>query len=142
MLTRAESLALEVKFQNSVSPVGPMFLIGVLIGFIVGMMISYQILYTDLSDHMPQYATLKAMGYKNSYLMRVMLEYVALLRGSRVFARLGIEHRALSSDRRDGVAADAAWAVTISLSAFPLTVGMCVLSGILAVRPCPGLRPR
>ena len=43
MRTKAEILALETAFQNSVSPVGPIFMLGTAIGFIVGMMISYQI---------------------------------------------------------------------------------------------------
>ena len=49
-------------------------MLGTAIGFIVGMMISYQILYTDLSDQLSQYATLKAMGYENGYLVRVVLQ--------------------------------------------------------------------
>src|SRR5262249_37378744 len=74
VLSKLELLALEITFQNSVSPVGPIFLLGVAIGFVVGMMISYQILYTDLFEQLPQYATLKAIGYENSYLVRVVLQ--------------------------------------------------------------------
>ena len=71
--TKQELSTLEMAFQNSVSPVGPIFMLGTTIGFLVGMMISYQILYTDLSDQLPQYATLKAMGYGNAYLVRIVL---------------------------------------------------------------------
>ena len=39
-----------------------------MVGFVVGMLISYQIIYTDLSDQLPQYATLKGMGYSTGYL--------------------------------------------------------------------------
>jgi putative ABC transport system permease protein len=39
------------------------FGLGVAMGFIVGIVIVYQILYTDVSDHLAEYATLKAMGY-------------------------------------------------------------------------------
>ena len=72
--TMAEWLALETAFQDSRTPVGPIFMLGTAIGFIVGMMISYQILYTDLSEQLSQYATLKAMGYENAYLVKVVLE--------------------------------------------------------------------
>jgi hypothetical protein len=58
--TKAGLLELETEFQNNVSPVGPIFMLGTAIGFIVGMMITYQILYTDLSDQLAQYATMKA----------------------------------------------------------------------------------
>lgn len=37
-------------------------------GLIVGMVIVYQILFTDITNNLPQYATLKAMGYSNNYL--------------------------------------------------------------------------
>src|SRR5260370_7199286 len=41
------------------------------------MLISYQVTYTDLSDQLPQYATLKAMGYRTGYLLRVVFEQAA-----------------------------------------------------------------
>lgn len=42
--------------------IGFIFGIGVVVGFIVGIVIVYQILYSDVSEHLPEYATLKAMG--------------------------------------------------------------------------------
>jgi len=47
---------------------------GTLVGFVVGMLISYQVIYTDLADQLPQYATLKGMGYGTSYLVRIVFE--------------------------------------------------------------------
>ena len=41
---------------------------GVVLGFVVGMVICYQILTSDVADHLPEYATLKAIGYTNRYL--------------------------------------------------------------------------
>ena len=131
--TRAEWLALETAFQNTVSPVGPIFMLGTAIGFIVGMMISYQILYTDLSDQLSQYATLKAMGYENAYLVRVVLEQAsfyalvgflpAWVLGVCLYYILG-EIALLPLNMTFG----------ISIGTFALTIGMCVLSGVLAVR--------
>ena len=39
---------------------------GTIVGFVVGMLISYQVTYTDLADQLPQYATLKAIGYRTA----------------------------------------------------------------------------
>ena len=50
-----------------------------IIGFLVGAVIVYQILYTDVSDHLPEYATLKAMGYSDLYLIGVILQEAVLL---------------------------------------------------------------
>jgi putative ABC transport system permease protein len=77
VMTKAELIEFERKFQAEVSSAGPIFAIGTLVGFVVGMLISYQITHTDLSDQLPQYATLKAIGYRNGYLLRVVLEQAA-----------------------------------------------------------------
>ena len=133
VLTKAEFVALERAFQNSVSPVGPIFAFGTLIGFAVGMLISYQIMFTDLSDHMPQYATLKAIGYPNRYLVGVVLQQAAF------YALAGFVPAI-------ALAALVFWAVGevalvpmemgagLGLLCLALTVGMCVLSGLIAVR--------
>jgi|SRR5215472_327554 len=131
--TRAEQIALEVAFQNEVSPVGPIFLLGTLIGFIVGLMISYQILYTELSDQEVQYATLKAIGYDNAYLMRTVLMQSAFyglvgfvpafLAGIVVFRLIG--ETALLPMRLN---------FAICLVSIALTLGMCVTAGWLAAK--------
>jgi putative ABC transport system permease protein len=133
VLTKAELLGMEVKFQNGVSPVGPIFMIGTAIGFVVGMLVTYQILYTDLSDELSQYATLRAMGYDNAYLIRVVLQQAiyyglagflpALILGFGLYHVIG--QIALLPLRMT---------TAIMFGAFALTIGMCVLSGLLAVR--------
>jgi putative ABC transport system permease protein len=59
--------------------IGFIFGLGVGVGFIVGIVIVYQILYSDVSDHLPEYATLKAMGYTDSYLLGVLIQEALLL---------------------------------------------------------------
>ena len=48
-------------------------------GFVVGCVIVYQILYSDVSDHLPEYATLMAMGYKLKTLLGVVAREGILL---------------------------------------------------------------
>jgi putative ABC transport system permease protein len=133
VLTKAELCDVEMAFQNSVSPVGPIFMLGTAIGFIVGMMISYQILYTDLSDQRLQYATLKAMGYENAYLVRIVLQQSgfyalagflpACLLGACLYQLIG-ELALLPLRMTFGIVA----------GTLALTAAMCLLSGVLAVR--------
>src|SRR5437764_1060993 len=78
VLTKPQLVAFERDFQADLSSAGPIFWLGTVVGFVVGMLISYQIIYTDLSDQLPQYATLKGMGYGTGYLVRVVLEQAAL----------------------------------------------------------------
>src|SRR6185436_14690873 len=52
---------------------------GLLIGFVVGSVIVYQILYTDVIDHLKEYATLKAIGYSDRFLFGVVLQQAVIL---------------------------------------------------------------
>lgn len=79
VLTLDEFTARELAYWNTGSSIGPTFNLGVAIGFLVGAVIVYQILYTGISDHLPEYATLKAMGYSNAYFIGVLLQEALLL---------------------------------------------------------------
>jgi putative ABC transport system permease protein len=65
VLTKAQLVSLVEGYWNSSKPVGVVFGLGMFVGFLIGVAICYQILYTDILDHLPQYATLKAIGYRN-----------------------------------------------------------------------------
>jgi putative ABC transport system permease protein len=64
----------EKSYWQKSTAIGFIFTLGTIMGFIVGIVIVYQILYTDVSDHMAEYATLKAMGYSNFYLSKVVIQ--------------------------------------------------------------------
>lgn len=55
------------------NPTGPLFNFGATMGLVVGAVVVYQILYTDISEHLKEYATLKAIGYTSSRLLIVVL---------------------------------------------------------------------
>jgi putative ABC transport system permease protein len=64
-----EDFALSEKhYWETSAAIGFIFGLGVIMGFMVGAIIVYQILYADVSDHLAEYATLKAMGYPHSIL--------------------------------------------------------------------------
>jgi putative ABC transport system permease protein len=58
---------------------GFIFLTGVVVGFAVGTVIVYQILHSNVVDHLPEYATLKAMGYSDRFLFQMLIQQVLLL---------------------------------------------------------------
>ncbi|MBV9859024.1 MAG: ABC transporter, partial [Alphaproteobacteria bacterium] len=104
-----------------------------IVGFIVGMLISYQVIYTDLSEQLPQYATLKGMGYGNGYLVRIVLEQAAL---SALAGYLPAWLLCIAVYWAIGRIALIPLAMSISLTAISLglTLGMCLISAALAVR--------
>jgi putative ABC transport system permease protein len=79
VLTQEEIVNKDKDFWINTTSTGFIFSLGVTVSFIVGTVIVYQILYTDIRSHLPEYATLKAMGYRNRYLMWVVLQEGVLL---------------------------------------------------------------
>jgi putative ABC transport system permease protein len=79
VMTRDDYARAEVAFWNASTPVGYTFDLGVVIAFIVGAVIVYQILYSDITDHLPEYATLKAMGFRDRYLLIVVFQESLIL---------------------------------------------------------------
>jgi putative ABC transport system permease protein len=132
VMTKDQLIAFERAFQADVSSAGPIFAIGTIVGFVVGILISYQIIFTEVSDQLPQYATLKAIGYPNVYLLRVVLEQAALngiagwvpawllsLGLYRLIGRIALLPMRLS--------------LGIALLSLGLTLGMCLISAAIAV---------
>ncbi len=62
----------EKNYWKSSTSIGFIFTLGAAMGFVVGCVIVYQILYSDVSDHLPEYATLMAMGYNLRSLLGVV----------------------------------------------------------------------
>lgn len=79
ILTRDEVNAVEEYRWVVDTPLGQIFTMGVWVAMFVGVAIVYQVLSTDIANMMGEYATLKAMGYSNRYLTRVVLQQSVML---------------------------------------------------------------
>ena len=133
VLSKDQLIDFERAFQADLSSAGPIFWMGTIVGFVVGMLISYQVIYTDLSDQLPQYATLKGMGYRTGYLVRIVFEQAVL---SALAAFVPAWLLCLVVYRVIGNLALMPLRMTLdhSLVALGLTLGMCLLSAGLAIR--------
>jgi putative ABC transport system permease protein len=133
IVTREEFIDREVTYWTTTTPVGFVFSFGAIMGFIVGGVVVYQILFADVSQHVREYATLKAMGYSNAELSAVVLQEAAIL------AVLGFVPGLLVSLWLYDLTADAIrqpLEMTFLLGAFVLllTLAMCSLSAFVALR--------
>ncbi|EAW46401.1 DevC protein [Nodularia spumigena CCY9414] len=133
VLTPEEFAQIEKKYWAEGTGIGFIFGLGVVVGFIVGIVIVYQILYSDVSEHLPEYATLKAMGYSDRYLLGVLLQEALFL------AVLGyIPAFFLSFGLYQLTYAATMLPITMKLeraiTVFILTVIMCSFSGAIAMR--------
>ena len=133
VLTKADMLDREINYWATSTPIGFVFNFGVVIGVVVGAIIVYQILFADISEHLPEYATLKAMGYTNSYVVSVVVQQACLL------ALLGYVPGLLVSMALYQATAGATglpmnMTTGTALLVLGLTIGMCVTSAAIAMR--------
>ena len=130
VLTRQELAAQELKHQDE-NPSSTIFNFGALMGFIVGVAIVYQVLYSDVSDHLPEYATLKAIGYSNTSLLLVIFQeaiFLAILGYIPGFiATLGMYQLLTNLTRLELI-----MTVNLALTVFILTLFMCLISAAIA----------
>ncbi len=106
---------------------------GAMIGFIVGIIIVYQVIYTDVSEHLPEYATLKAMGYKDRDLSLIVLQE------SLILAIMGFIPGYLASFgiyymMTNFVELPVSMNMGIALQVFALNIIMCTISGAIAIK--------
>ncbi|MBX2865879.1 MAG: ABC transporter permease DevC [Leptolyngbyaceae cyanobacterium MAG.088] len=115
--------------------IGFIFSMGVVVSFVVGAVIVYQILFTDIRDHLPEYATMKAMGYRSKYLFKIVLQEAILLAVlgyvPGLVAALGLYHLTTKATAGTLPVAMNGGRVIFVLS---LTLLMCCLSGLISVR--------
>jgi len=133
VFTRKEFIQQELEFWSESTPIGYIFTFGTALGFLVGVIICYQILYADIADHLAEFATLKAMGYRPKFFVWLVLQeslflsilgfipgvlisaalYTIVGRYTGLLMRLTIDRAAL---------------------VLVLTIAMCVVSGLLTMR--------
>ena len=133
VLTKQGFIDFEQNYWKSSTSIGFIFTLGAAMGFVVGCVIVYQVLYTDVSDHLPEYATLMAMGYRISHLLGVVMRegfYLAALG----YVPAYIAGQGLYWFVRDAtklpVGMDPARAITVLV----MILVMCMLSSLLAMR--------
>jgi len=133
VLTKPQLLAREAAFHASVSPVGPVFGAGTLVGFVVGMLIAYQTLFSDVSDQLPQYATMKAMGYASPRLAAVVLRQAALY-AAVAYGPAWILCALLFRLVSDVALMPVQMSLSLTLITAALTLAMCLSAALVALR--------
>ncbi len=133
VLSHADYVQFEENYWRVASPVGFIFGLGTAMAFVVGVVIVYQVLSTDVNAHLQEYATFKAMGFRQRYLLVVVVEQALIL------AALGFIPGALMPVWLYAVAAKAtslpiAMTLGRATTVFVLTLVMCLASGAIATR--------
>jgi putative ABC transport system permease protein len=133
VVTKADFILHARNYQARHTPVGFIFGLGTVMGFIVGLAMVYQVLSSDVADHLAEYATFKAMGFTNGFLVGVIAEECAIL------ATIGFVPGVLAGE---GLMMLMHWATALPTSlppsrmflVFCLTFALCMCSGLIAAR--------
>ncbi len=67
VMTKADFVERERNYWDTATPIGYIFAFGAIMGFVVGAIIVYQILFADVSEHLNEYATLRALGVSEPF---------------------------------------------------------------------------
>ena len=138
--SKEEFVAFERKYWEEGTAIGFIFTLGAAMGFIVGIVIVYQILYTDVTDHLPEYATLKAMGYKDFYFLGVVFQEALILAILGYLPGFGVSV-VLYNLGRSATSLPMYMTVGKAVTVFVMTVVMCSVSGAVAVRKLQAADP-
>jgi putative ABC transport system permease protein len=123
----------EQRFFVEIKPIGLMFFSGVLLAFAVGGIILYQILSAEVTNHLKEFATLMAMGYKERFLVFVVIQQATLFALLGFIPAVGL---ALFMYLVIGWFTQLPMTMTMArfLGVLLLSIGMCAAAGLLASR--------
>ncbi|MBD2663054.1 hypothetical protein B6N60_00592 [Richelia sinica FACHB-800] len=79
IFTRQEFIDFEKNYWAARTPIGFILNLMLTMASVVGVVIVYQILYSNISTQFIAYATLKAIGYTNNYLLKVVFQQALIL---------------------------------------------------------------
>ncbi|MDJ0588610.1 MAG: ABC transporter permease DevC [Pleurocapsa sp. MO_226.B13] len=140
VFTKPEFINFEQNYWQTSTSIGFTFNSNVVLSFIVGAVVVYQILYTNVSEHLKEYATLKAIGYSNQYLLNLVFQQ-ALIIGSlgyipgfaiAIFMYKFAQQATLLPIEMTGQRA---------INILVATIIMCLIAGVSAVRKMKSANP-
>ncbi len=129
----AQAAAEDLSYQQTRRPTGIIFGFGVIIGILVGIVIVYQVLSTDVADHLSEYATFKAMGYRQRFFLGIVFEE-ALILAILGFIPGFIVASGLLAGMKKATTLPLAMTADMAGMVFVGTLIACTISGAIATR--------
>ncbi|MBN3959937.1 MULTISPECIES: ABC transporter permease DevC [unclassified Nostoc] len=132
LMTLEDYIKLEKDVLAQSTPIGFIFNMGTVIGCVFGGIIVYQILYTQISDSLFIYATFKAIGYGNSYLVKLVLQQAILMSLIGYIPGFAV-CMYLYNFVQEATRLPMIMTITRGVIVMLLTIVMCSLAGMLAM---------
>jgi len=133
VLNKQQLMMRESNYWNNSTSLGIIFGFGTFMGFLVGGVVVYQVLYTDVSDHLKEYATLKAMGLSNTFILSIVLQEAFLLAASS-FIPATVVSASLYAFLSSATSIRIAMTSDKTILVASLTFGVCAASAAIAIR--------
>jgi putative ABC transport system permease protein len=133
VFTRAELAQYEETFWRTRTSTGLIFGFGVAVSVVVGAVILYQALTTQLIRQLPQFATLRAIGYTDGQLHRIFLS-VALLTAGVAFLPSWLAAIATYAKVRDLARLPIEMTAARVIIVFVVVIAMSAATALFAVR--------
>jgi putative ABC transport system permease protein len=140
VMSKADFVQREKNYWNAATPIGYIFAFGAIMGFVVGAIIVYQILYADVTEHLNEYATLRALGYPNRFISGIVIQQAFILGVFGYFPGVALVYW-LSNKAAAATHLPLYITQGRALTVFLLTLSMCAISALLAVRKVRRLDP-
>jgi putative ABC transport system permease protein len=140
VFSKLELIEFEKAYWMNSTAIGFIFDLGVGMGLIVGIVFVYQILYTNVSDNLSEYATLKAIGYSQGYLVKHILKQALILASFGYIPGLFIAS-ILYKIAREATLLPIKMESTRSGLILILTFIMCFISGAIALNKLRAVDP-
>ncbi len=140
VLTKEEFIQSEINYWQQNTAIGFIFNLGTAMGFMVGVIIVYQVLSTDVNAHMKEYATFKAMGYRNAYLLGIVFEETIIMAVLGFLPGVAIS-TGLYALTRNATNLPLFMTIARAIQIQILTIIMCMISGAIATRKVQSADP-
>ena len=140
VIDRDDFINLEKDYWSLRTPIGFVFNFMVIMGFVVGVIVVYQILYSNISNHLAEYATLKAMGFKNTYLLIMVFQQALILASLGYIPGFAISI-GLYDLAKNATKLPVMMNLERSIFVFILAIFMCLLSGFLSTSKLRNVDP-
>lgn len=130
---RNKFIEAEQNYFIKVKPIGIMFQAGAFVAFAVGAVILFQVLSTEISNRLREFATLKAVGFSNYYIYKVGATQALLFAAMSYIPALPLGYLvSFVVKKASRLPMYLPW--ELALFVFFLAILMCIISGILALQ--------
>lgn len=114
-------------------------LMGAVLGLLVGIVVVAQTIYSATVDHIREFGTLKAMGARNSYIYRIIIEQ-ALISATMGYSLALVAGWFVAKSSETGSAA-ILLPPEMAVGLFFLALAMCIVASVISIRKATSIDP-